>query len=174
MGKHTITAGGEIDVIDEAQMRTIIEEAASRFTTGELEADIRAQESGQLDGTGAGLISIYTVPVGHIFRITRLVVAADGVSFSAPYTNAAGGIQVNRSGEYVDGLSGLGGGILIPAISVDNKDTGTRWRNGETVDVQMIGGPANRTWRVSIQGFLKRLPPIDDKKGRFRGESEAQ
>jgi hypothetical protein len=162
VAKHRIAAGEELDVLNKDELREVIGDFVSAVEDGETE--LRTGESSKTDANGNVTIAVYAVPPGFSFRVTRLVVDADGFTLAAPFRNPAGAVVVQRSGEMVDGINLQNG---LPAISTDSKDTGTRWRNGEIVEVVLVNGPATNGVRVAIQGFLRRHD--DRPRGRLRG-----
>lgn len=164
MARHKIAAGEEIDVLNATEAEDIIARAIAQMQGQGGEGEIRAGEGGVTDANGNIVVPVYVVPVGCSFRITRLVVDADGFTAAAPFRNPAGAVVVRRSGETVDFVNLQNG---LPALSTDSKDTGTRWRNGEIVELQLINGPANNTIRVAVQGFLRK--PTVGRPGRVRG-----
>lgn len=149
--KFKLQAGQEVDVLDAAEAREIVAELLERVRA-DREIPVRMGEGGQTDGAGAVTIPVYVVPLGREFALNRLLVDADGYTPAAPYTNAAGYIDVRRGGVRVD-FVGLSNGI--PALSIDGKETANRFRNGETVEVVIVGGPANTSIQVEIHGMLR-------------------
>jgi hypothetical protein len=162
--KVKLQAGAELDVISPQEAREIVVELLEQERARGHETFVRADESAVTDAAGNAVITVYTCPVGKVFRITRLVVDADGFTPGAPFKAATGFIAVLRSGEVVDFVNLSNG---IPALSTDNADTGARWRNGEQVQVQISGGPANTTVRAKVQGFEKQ-PARHGQAGRTR------
>ena len=152
MAKVTLRAGAELDILNADEARAIIVDLLERKRHEPTEEPIRASESGLTDGTGFVKIVVYACPMGREFVLTRLIVDADGYSPGLPFKNGVGWIDVNRSEERVDFVNLQNG---LPSLSIDSKESGNRWRNGETVEVAMTGGPATTTVRVKIHGLLR-------------------
>lgn len=169
MAKHKIAAGEEIDVLNADEARQIVDDVVARVVRQADEIEWRGEESAVTDANGNALIPVFVVPPGRIFRITRLVAAADGFTAAAPFRNPAGALQVLRGNTIVDFVNLENG---LPALSTDSRDTGTRWRNGELVQVQLIGGPANTSVNVTAQGFLRHPDDAPTPRGRTRFAAE--
>jgi hypothetical protein len=166
--KVQLKAGAELDVVSPEEAREIVKAAIEQAReAGGVEEPIRAEEGGVTDAAGGVTLPVYVVPIGREFVLTRILVDADGFTPGAPFVAAAGFVDVLRSGERVDfkSLAAAAGGL--PTLSTDSKATGTRWRNGEAVEVRIVGGPANTTVRARVQGWL-RTPAGDGQAGRTR------
>ena len=151
--KFKLHAGAEIDVLSPDEAREIVVEALGRARE-ELNEIARPAESGVTDATGAVTIEVYTVPMGYEFALNRLVIDADGFTPGAPFKSGVGFIDVRRAGKRVDFVNLQNG---IPALAVDGPDTAIRFRNGEQLEVVLVGGPANTTVQVGAQGRLRLL-----------------
>jgi hypothetical protein len=162
--KATLTAGAVLDFITKDELRELALEFLERQAEEPSVQSIRGEESGVTDGTGACTIVVYTVPLGREFISNRVIVDADGYTPGAPFKNVAGYIDVLRSEERVDFINLATG---IPAMSIDEDDTANRFRNGETVSIVIVGGPANTSVRAKVAGSLRVYKPDDA--GRVRG-----
>lgn len=162
--KFKLQAGEVLDVLTPDEAREILLELLEQSREAGLETEVRADESAVTDAAGAVTFTVYQVPVGRAFRITRLVIDADGFTPGAPFKNGVGFIDVLRGDERVDFVNLATG---IPALSVDSKDSGARWRNGEQVRVSLVGGPASTSVRAKLQGFERT--PGHDRPARTRG-----
>jgi hypothetical protein len=161
--KFRLQAGAELDLLTEAELRGALDDARQAFAA-DLAADRgRTIRAGDMQPTSAAgyllLQSVYRVPAGLELALHRLLVTADGYTPAAPYTNANGYLQVLRSGEVVD-FTNLTGTGSIPILSTDPDSQASRFRNGETIDVELVGGPASTRVKVLVQGWLSR-PAID-------------
>jgi hypothetical protein len=165
--KVKLQAGAELDVLSPSEAREIVVELLERERREPTYEQARPGESAVTDANGNALINVYVVPVGRKFIVTRLIVNADGFTPGVPFKNAAGWIDVLRSNERVDFVNLANG---IPAQSIDSKDTGNVFWNGEIVQVQITGGPANTSVRVDLRGLLE-TPPGDGRAVRRRAAS---
>jgi hypothetical protein len=161
--KFTLKAGAELDVLTPDEAREIVLDMLERAREQQ-ETPERAGASGRTDGAGALALRVYAVPLGREFSLHRLVVDAEGFTPGAPFTNAAGYIDIRRSGVRVDFVNLSVG---IPALALDGNDTAIRFRNGEEVEIVIAGGPASTNVRAEIQGML-REPLPDGQRGRTR------
>lgn len=119
---------------------------------------MRGAKSGATDSAGAlSDLIVYTVPPGWDFSLNRLLIEADGYTPAAPWVNAAGYIQLVRSGEVVDFVT-LGGAVAggIPMLLADSDDTAHLFRNGQTVGLRIVGGPTSTVITAKFQGREKR------------------
>lgn len=118
---------------------------------------VRPDESAVLDATGAAMIEVYTVPLGMEFALHRLVLDFDGYTVAVPYTNANGYALIQRSGEMVDYISFAAAAGGVPAVYGVGGAQAARFRNGENVEVAIVGGPAARSVRAKVQGVLQPI-----------------
>lgn len=122
---------------------------------GEGPRSVRPDESAILDADGNGTIEVYKVPMGYEFALHRLVLDFDGSTVAVPYTNAAGYALIQRSGEMMDFVSFAAAAGGIPAVYTQSGAAAARFRNGEQVEVVIVGGPVNRSVRAKVQGTLE-------------------
>lgn len=157
-----IAPGAELDVLNKQELHEVLHEVLAHFRSDESER-VRPQENGLTDGTGAAAIVVYQVPIGMGFRLSRITVSADGFTFAAKFTNAAGAIELRRGGQLVDGVN------LNPSAAAGDQSVGIPWvetysgsvrpafQNGEQVAVNVVGGPPNTNVNVLLEGDLYPL-----------------
>lgn len=147
----------EFEFVSPAELRSILGEAAamqrrlSPQTTRPFDAIL-------LDGTGGGTLELYKVPAGLEFALHRLLITDDTHTPGAPFTAAAGYADIRRRGGARDDFvlfSAAAGGI--PAKVTYSDVTAPRYRNLETIEIVIVGGPANTSITVKAQGTLSPL-----------------
>ena len=153
MSKQQIVPGGTIDALTADELKQLIE----ALTRRDVVERVRAQSNGKTDGTGFVVVEVYTVDVGMEFRLSRVVVEADGFSFAGLFTNAAGSVTIQRGadaagkGQIEDGFNLAAG---LPNVWTGSSGASPRYLNGEKVAIVLVGGPANTNVNVRIQGDL--------------------
>lgn len=147
MGKQKIVPGATLDIPTSDELAAVVR-AEFRH---EVRERVRAQAGAKTDANGAVTVSPYTVDTGMEFRLTRVLVEADGYSYAAMFTNAAGAVTIQRGGQVLDGYNLATG---IPNAWTGGSADAPRYRNGEKVDVVVVGGPANTNVNVRIEGDL--------------------
>jgi hypothetical protein len=155
VAKTALLPGAELEALTPAEFKAYIDELVIRLFGDE--GVMRDEGFVNLDASGNGVIKAYTVPQGMNFNLHRVVIDVEGFTPGAPFTNAAGWIDVNRGGDRQDFLplaATVGG---IPAVWAQSGDAAIRYRNGESVEISINGGPASRDARAKIQGTLKPL-----------------
>lgn len=159
--KAKLTAGAEIDFLTEDEMRRVLKDMEA--DRREIEpTDVRATESGATNAAGGLVIDVYKVPSGRRFRLTRVIVLADGYTPVAPYQNAAAYLNIRRGagGQIVDFLpltAASGGGI--PAKGEYGDAQAPQFVNVEEVTIELVGGPASTGLTVFVQGGLQPRVP---------------
>lgn len=160
--KVKLVAGSEVDLVSPEELRTVLDEVVEKFRRSDSE-HVRAELQAYTDGTGAVAIAAYQVPIGMKFRAARIVVSADGFSFAAKFTNAAGAVEVRRgdvNGQLVDGVnlnpSAAAGdqSVGIPWVEAYSSDNRPEFKNGEVIVVKTIAGPPNTNVQVLVEGDL--------------------
>lgn len=149
MGKQRqkVVPGGEIEF--DALTHAEAMELAQAFFRKTVSERVRAQNGGKTDAAGAASIDVYTVPLGQEFRLCRVVVEADGFTFAALFTNAAGAVTIQRGGQMNDGFNLSAG---LPNVWSAGSGASPRYVNGEKVTIVVVGGPANTNISVRIEG----------------------
>ncbi len=159
--KTKLTSGAEIDFLTADELRQVLREQAQDLREVD-PTEIRADDQGITDAAGALTLSVYKVPSGRRFKLTRMIVLADGFTPAAPFQAAGAYLLVRRSGgQVVDFLPltvASGGGL--PAKGSDSISQAADFVNGETVDIQLVAGPASTNVSVFIQGSLQPRIPI--------------
>lgn len=157
MGKQTIKVGGreiELDLLTKDELHTEIEQLLSGYLRPP--AQSRPEGGVVLSGAGAGIAEIFVVPVGMMFRLTRLFVTANGATFGAALA-LSGGIDVYRGvGNSNDDIDGTPFAQL-PQVATWNRSNGPLFRDSEAIRVGIVGGPANGQLFARGAGFLEPL-----------------
>lgn len=143
--KQRVVPGGEIDAVTGGEFRELAQVLLRKDTMER----VRASEVGALDGDGNGSVDIYGPPLGMEFRLCRLIVEANGYTYAAMFTNAAGSVAIKRGDVTVDGYNLAAG---IPNAWSAGPGSAPRYKNGERVTVAIVGGPADVSVTVSIEG----------------------
>jgi hypothetical protein len=147
VGKQKMIPGGEINALTPEEAKALLENIFNR----EVRERVRAQATLKTDATGAATINVYTVDPGMEFRLSRVVIEADGFSFAVPFTNAAGSATIQREGQIQGGFNLAAG---LPNTYTAGSADSPRYRNGEKVSVVLVGGPAATNVNVRIEGDL--------------------
>lgn len=152
MATLEIKPGATVDVLTRDELREVLAEFTDLFEHKVAE-DVRAETQGKTDATGGVVIAAYTVPPGMRFRLTRLVLKADGFTFGTPYAGT-GYLEVRRNGQVVDGRPLANN---VPSVGVDGSSTAARFLNGETVEIAIIGATVGVNFAPLIEGELYPL-----------------
>ncbi len=103
-------------------------------------------------------VKVYTVEVGFILRLHRIVFELAGYTLGSPYTKSGGYYEICREGRYVDGqpLSSPG----FPQVWTAGTADGIEYRSGEDVQILVSTGDAGisgAALRVELEGTLNPL-----------------
>lgn len=160
--KQKLVAGAEIDFLTQAEARQIMREARKDALEGQ-STRVRATESGSTDASGNGTVTVYRVPAGRKFRLTRILVEADGQTFGVEFHSATGFVVIKRSGGQIVWGTQLAAAsnIGIPFVFNWSASAGMEFLNNETVDVVITGGPVSVGVQVDIEGDLIARVPIE-------------
>jgi hypothetical protein len=146
--KKKLVPGEELDFLTPAEAAALLQSVFRE----EVQERVHAQSPATAtDNTGAVSLEVYTVPMGMEFRLARVIVEADGVTYAAMFVNAAGSVTIQRGGQVVDGFNLSAG---IPNTWTSGKEAAPRYRNGEKVFIVVVGGPATRNMSARIEGDL--------------------
>lgn len=158
--------GAEIDLLT----RTEAESMVAGFVR-EHPRRMRIPLNGKTDGAGAMVLEVYTVPMGRVFIVTRVIVGADGFTPGAPFQAPAGYLEIRRQGGQRTDFLSLAAPGGLPAISTDSDSAGGIYINGETVEIALVAGPANTNVTVYVQGILEAAGDVSegDSLSRARG-----
>ncbi len=166
MAKVPLKAGAEVDFLTRDELREEIDRFRSQFRGM---AERKRVPSGLvLDSTGntsvAGVLrplTVYTVELGFILRLHRVVFELAGYTLGVPYTKSTGYYEIRREGRYVDGkpLSAPG----FPQVWTAGTADGIEYRSGE--DVQIFVSTADAalsgvSLRVELEGTLNPLESV--------------
>src|SRR5581483_4856624 len=160
-----LQAGQELDFVTPDELRQILREVASGFLrppqTVRPVAAIALNAGGNSvlpSGSAAGsaaavTVSLYEVPVGYRFRLHRMTIKPDGFTFGAPFTNAAGFIDIVQGELMRDGISFASPGL--PAVWSAGTADGIDYSTGDYVRVSVSGGPPSTNLSIRMQGTLE-------------------
>ena len=164
--KFKIGPGAEIEAATPSEVRDLL-----AGLVPESPEDVRVPLSQKADANGNAVIEVYTVPMGRVLTVTRVVVEADGFTPANPYQNAAGYLQVRRQGGQTTDFVTLAAPNGLPALSTDSDSSGGRYLNGETIEVNIVGGAplAGVNLHVYLQGRLDTADRADRGGTRGRG-----
>lgn len=155
--RQKIKIGGreiELDLLTREELHTEVELLLSGYLRPPEEA--RPEGGVALSAGGGGIIDLYTVPVGMLFRLTRVYVTAGGATFLVPLAGA-GGISVQRmSGSTGDEIDGSPFSSL-PQVATWSRSNGPLFRDGERIGIAVAGGPANGQAFARAMGYLSPL-----------------
>jgi hypothetical protein len=135
---------------------------------------VRATQLVKLDGTGAGQVEVYSVPIGFEFEARRVTLDLD--TASDPST---GNVALNVAGKYVAyqrsgtrieyAVPGSPAGIAsVPGVQTWGDQQGPYLRNGEVFEARAVGLTANALLTCTVEGILRRAPGDS---GRKRGDT---
>lgn len=150
--KVKLVAGSEVDLVSPEELRLVLNEYVEQFRRQHSER-VRATLQNISDGTGQVSIDAFEVPVGMEFRLSRVLVTADGFTFAAP-SPAGVSIEIRRNGSQGPLVDGAKPAVGLPWPWVAGGSPSPHYRNGETVTVHVVGGPANVNISVYVEGDL--------------------
>lgn len=159
--KQKLTAGAELDLLTEQELRTTIEELVSGYLRP---TSPRRDEDGALaPATGDLTLALPPVPRGMEIIYTRVIVEAPGSAFTpaTPYNAAGAYIAIMRSDiellDFVSLVAGAGGGIPY-RFGPWSDSNGIRVRDGEQLRALIHVPPVAGTGLVLRgEGFLSPL-----------------
>lgn len=144
--KQKVVPGATIDA---ATPKEVAELVRALIRTDVYER-VRESSTGNLDAAGDGSVDVYKVPVGMEFRLCRVIVLPAGYTYAAMFTNAAGGVTIERNGGVIiDGFNLAAG---LPNAWSAGSGAAPRYKNGEVVSIGFVGGPASTGVLVRIEG----------------------
>jgi hypothetical protein len=158
--KFTLKPGAELDILTAAELREVMRE---RWTDFEQDAPVtfRAPLSDKTNASGGATVEVLRVPAGRRFKLTRLLVWLDGFTPADPYQDDAAYMVIRREGgqrtDFLPLTSASGYGL--PAVFTDGDAQAAEFVNGEVIQVEFVGLPANTTLTVYAQGQLQALAP---------------
>lgn len=159
--KFTLRPGAELDILTPAEMREIVRE---RWLDTEQDAPVtyRAPLSFKVNAAGDMVtVEVITVPLGRRFKLHRLVIWLDGFTPVSPFQDTDAYLVVRREGgqrvSFLPLTAASGNGL--PAYLTDGGAQGAEFVNGEKVEIELFGLPANVTGSVYAQGDLLALAP---------------
>lgn len=160
--KQQLRPNAELDLLTEAELRSVVEEVASGYLRPPQR--IRVPGGLSLDGTGAAAITpVYVVEAGMKFVLTRMEFKPDGYTMRSPFTVSSGGIDVYVDGQWRDGVpfgSGSGQVGSLPCLYTQAESRAVEAEDGAQLEVAVAGGPASTGITVAVVGFLFPLPPV--------------
>jgi len=143
--KQRVVPGQEIDAATSGELHELAQVLLRKDTMER----VRAAEVAPLDSDGNGTVDIYGPPLGMEFRLCRVIVEANGYTYAAMFTNATGSVAIKRGAVTVDGYNLAAG---IPNAWSAGSGSAPRYKNGEQVTVEIVGGPPGVSVTVSIEG----------------------
>lgn len=157
--RQKLVPGAELDIATPGEVAAMIRGELAEISRRR----IRGGGQGKTDANGnLDAIALYTVPPGMEFELNRLLVVADGITAAVGFTsgpNAA--LEVRRSGQLIDfwtGALGTLGKLNLPASIAWGAAIAPILRNGEVLQVDIIGSPAgllaSAMVTVAFQGRL--------------------
>lgn len=155
--RQRIIHGTVIDVATPDEVRSILETVKPPK-----KARIRAPMNIVLDGSGDGQDEIYTVPIGYVFSLRRLVTnistATSPVNGQVPLNVASRYVALLRSGSLVEYpvLVSPTGISQVPGVATWSSDEEPYFRNGEVVEIQAVGLTPDAILSVSLEGLLRQ------------------
>ena len=163
--KVKLSPNAELDLLTQEELDQSLTAAIERFLSGHNRrpGTIREPVAVELDASGNTAIGpkspigvpLYKVPAGYRFALHRLSIKADGFTFAAPFTNAAGFLELQRSGLMVDGLPLTSPGL--PLVFTTGTADSIVYDNNQTVDLLISGGPASTAVQLVLQGTLSPI-----------------
>lgn len=150
--KFKLVAGSEVDLVSPEELRTVLDEFVEQFQRSHSER-VRAAFQAQTDGGGNLALDAYEVPIGMEFRLSRVVVQADGFTFAAPGV-AGVALEIRRNGVNGQLVDGQKPAVGLPWSWSSGGSPSPHYRNGETVTVHVLGGPVNVNVSVYVEGDL--------------------
>lgn len=157
-----IKPGASFDTLTQDELRTLLEEFASGYLRPP--QHVRFENGVTLDSSGDGTVDVYRPNLGYLFLLNRLVVdTSPGHTFGNPYQAAGGYLQILVGGQTYDGagftVASPGDNITLPAVFTATDSYAVWARDGETVQLQLVAGPASAAVMVRGTGLLIPLPP---------------
>lgn len=149
--KQKMVPGAEIESVTPDELRGIIAEAFSGV--GGAPEIVQARKDGTTDANGNLTLAVYTIPPGQEYVHTRMIVWAASATPASPWTGAGAYLLVLRNDIPVDFVSLVPGATGLPAISTDSESQAPVFRQGDTLSVQLVSGPATTNIVVSIRGI---------------------
>lgn len=154
MARQKIVPGGELDAVTVDELTQLI----SALDRKDVVERVRAQSGAKTDATGFVVLEPYIVPQGMEFRLSRVVVEADGFSYATMFTNAAGSVTIQRGTDVATGKGQVEDGFNLsqglPNTWTGGAGAAPRYVSGEKVSVVVVGGPASMNINARIQGDL--------------------
>jgi hypothetical protein len=155
--KQTLRPGAELELLTREELRGELRELEQALARRP--AVVRAEKSFETDANGDASASVYKVPLGMAFRLSRVLVQLDGFTAAVPFNGAGAYLEVRRNDVMVDFLSlvaGAAGGGSLPAKLDTESDSSAAWfANGDDVVVVLESVTASRSGVVRIQGLLE-------------------
>ena len=160
--KTRIVPGAEIETVTPLEASQLIAELLG--AGGRPQVPLRAEQAGKTDAGGNATVYAYTVPPGMGFRLTRVLVQADGFTPGAPFTGAGAYLEIIRNDVMVDFLPlTVGSGGSLPSAWSESESDAPYYANGDAAGIRVNLGPATTGLLVRIQGELLAVAPEDGK-----------
>lgn len=159
--KVALKPGVELDILTQAELHATMTTLLSGFARGPLTD--RVGVAIDLDGSGstfrgstsAVAVPVFRVPAGYTFALHRITFKPDGSTLADPFVNADGYLEIQRQGQYLDGVSLDTPGL--PVAFTSGNASAPVFDNNDRVEILIVGGPADTAVAVYVQGTLAPL-----------------
>lgn len=156
MSKQTVRHGATLDIATPEEVGEIVRS----LKRGATESTLRMDASLQLDGTGSGLCTVYTVPAGmqlFVRRVSLNIGGATDPSTGQVALNVAGKyVKYQRSGLFIEyGIPLAPTAIAqVPGVQTWSAVEGPYLTNNESFEVVALGLTPNSVLDIKMQGLL--------------------
>lgn len=159
--KVALKPGAELDVLTRDELRDELEAIVMRLRGAP--ATVRAENDGVTTAAGAVTVEVYKVPLGMSFKLTRLVVLADGFTPAVPFNGAGGFLELLRNDVPVAWCSLVAAAAIAPGalpmqlVDADSPESAVWYANGDCVAYRITAGPASTATIGRAQGILEPI-----------------
>lgn len=171
--KQRIGNGAILDAVTSDEMASMLIQEKR-----EVLSRVRAPFTVTLTATGSAVVAVYKVPAAMEFELRRISLFIGGLTLptgNTPGTNfillggatpATGGIALLRSDVMIEWLAPQGPqGAQLPGVQTWSKQQGPYMRNGEVLQIQVVGALGTLTAGASLagvaEGVLTNQVPVD-------------
>lgn len=154
----TIKPGEQFETLTPDELKRELD--SLRLALARKPANVRAEEDGQTTATGAVTTEVYKVPMGMEFRLTRLVVLADGFTPAVPFQGAGAFLELLRNDVAITWQSLVAGAAVYPGalpavlVDADSESSAAYYANGDCVAIRLTAGPVSTRIIVRAEGVL--------------------
>ncbi len=153
-----IKPGEEFETLTPDELRRELD--GLRIALAKKPAVVRFEKAGPTTATGALTLEGYKPPLGMEFRLTRLVVLADGFSPAVPFNGAGAFLELLRNDVPIAWQSLVAAAAInasaLPSILVDadSETSAAYYANADCVAVRLTNGPVSTNITVRGEGVL--------------------